>query len=266
MSAAGDNVDPHACDLAALPAALAERFVKLEPDDEASLEALRAGRHGWWKTRLHSVLRTFLSDFDVNGLIGMYAMHLLDTRQWQQLLGPPGARRLIDIGAGSGDVTASLAPLFGSVTTTETSWAMSRRLARRGYVCFRVDVTEEGVPDKPWDVISCLNVLDRCGRPLTLLEQLRSALAADGRLVLSMPLPYAPLVFDGGVTRDPDEPLPLSDAATWEEGVAALAEHVLAPAGLDIERLARAPYLSAGDSYQPLYVLDDAILVCTIGS
>lgn len=236
----------------------------LEPGRADTLGALRETRHGFARTRLHSLLRHFMSDFDVNGLLGMYAMHLLDTSQWQQLLGPPNQRRLLDIGAGSGDVTATLAPLFGTVATTEMSWAMARRLRRRGYLCFRVDVTETGAPDEPWETISCLNVLDRCARPLSLLERLRAALAPGGELILSMPLPYAPIVYDGGVTREPSEPLPLTDATSWEAGVAALVERVLAPAGLEVRRLARAPYVSAGDAYQPLYVLDDVILVCRI--
>ena len=139
---------------------------------------------------------------------------------------------------------------------------MARRLARRGYHAYRVDVAEDGVPDAPWQAIACLNVLDRCARPLTLLERLREALAPDGQLVLSMPLPYAPLVFDGGSTRDPDEPLPLADKESWEAGAAALVERVLVPSGLEVEAFARAPYLSAGDAYHPLYVLDNVILLC----
>lgn len=257
--------DEHSCDLKALPSALAERFVHLSPGSDASLDALRARRHGFWKTRLHSVARYFMSDFDVNGLLGMYAMHLLSTSQWQELLGPPGQERLLDVGAGSGDVTATLAPLFGTVATTETSWPMARRLRRRGYLCFRVDVAEVGVPDEPWDAISCLNVLDRCAAPLPLLRRLGQALAPNGRLVLSMPLPYAPIVYDAGFTREPSEPLPLPAAGSWEAGVAALAEDALAPAGLRVQRFARAPYVSAGDAYEPLYVLDDVVLVCTPG-
>lgn len=260
------ELDEHACDLTALPPALAARFVDLPPGDEAWLEALRARRHGWWKTHLHSFLRSFLSDFDVNGLLGMYAMHVLETAQWQRLLGPPEGRGLLDVGAGSGDVTATLAPLFAEVATIETSWAMARRLRHRGYRCFRVDVVETGVPEAPWDTISCLNVLDRCARPLSLLERLRDALAEDGRLVVSMPLPYSPIVFEGGVTHDPTEPLPLADVESWEAGAAALVERVLAPARLRVERLARAPYVSAGDVDHPLYVLDDVIVVCRISS
>ena len=264
MAPTGESLDHHACNLSALPADLGGRFVQLARGSEASFDALRARRHGVWKTRLHSLMRYFLSDFDVNGLLGMYAMHLLDTPQWEQLLGPPGQERLIDVGAGSGNVTSTLAPLFGTVATTETSWAMARRLERRGYLCFRVDVAESGIPDEPWDAISCLNVLDRCARPLSLLRRLAGALAPGGRLVLSMPLPYVPIVFDGGVTREPSEPLPLADCASWEAGVAALVERVLSPTGLEVQRFARAPYASAGDAHQPLYVLDDVVMVCRI--
>ena len=39
---------------------------------------------------------------------------------------------------------------------------------------------------------------------------------------------------------------------------------LLLPAGLEIERLARCPYLSRGDAHAPLYVLDAAVWVCTL--
>jgi hypothetical protein len=72
-----------------------------------------------------------LSDYDANALLDFYAMHLLSTAQWHALLGPHAHGRLLDVGAGSGDVTASLAPLFDAVTTTEASRGMARRLRVR---------------------------------------------------------------------------------------------------------------------------------------
>ena len=92
--------NPHACDLTALPAGLAGRFVELPRGSDAAAASLLARRHGGFKTRVHALLRWFLSDFDVNGLLGMYPMHLLDTSQWQALLGGGSARRLLDVGAG----------------------------------------------------------------------------------------------------------------------------------------------------------------------
>ncbi len=256
----------HDCQRSQLPSALAARFVRL--DDDAGLRTwlgdVERRRAGPFKTLAQRVLRGYMSDFDANAVLDIYSMYLLSTPSWQRLLGgrTPG-RRLLDVGAGSGDVTVELSPLFDDVVTTELSRGMARRLRRRGFRCVRADLATDPVPDPPYEVISCLNVLDRCPRPLSLLERLRAAVAPGGRLVIAMPLPYAPLFYEGPRTLDPAEPLPCQ-AATWEGGAAELARRVLIPRGLEIEHLARAPYLSAGDSKAPVYELDDVIAVCKV--
>jgi hypothetical protein len=138
---------------------------------------------------------------------------------------------------------------------------MSWRLRRRGFRCHALDVALEGVPDPPYGVIACLNVIDRARRPLSLLEQLRAGLADGGHLLLSVPLPYAPLYYDGASTRDPEQKLDIA-GGTWEEAATALAHRVLQPLGFELRALARAPYLSGGDSEEPVYELDAAVVVC----
>jgi hypothetical protein len=50
-------------------------------------------------------------------------------------------------------------------------------------------------PLASFDVISCLNVLDRCERPLTLLSQMRDCIPVDvGRIIVALVLPYKPFV------------------------------------------------------------------------
>ncbi len=250
----------YGCDLQRLRPELAERFVELAEDDAARRFRAAPTTHGRLRTWAQRALGHFMSDFDANGWLGMYPMHLLSTAQWGCLLGAAGGA-LVDVGAGNGDVTAGLAPLFDSVTTTELSAPMARRLRRRGFSCERVDVAETGVPGGPWDTIACLNVLDRSARPHTLLERLRDGLAPGGRLILAVVLPYSPFVYEGGATVPPIEKLDC-EAADWESSVDRLAARVLEPLGLHVQRLARAPYLSGGDADAPLYALDDAILVC----
>lgn len=49
-----------------------------------------------------------------------------------------------------------------------------------------------------YDVISCLNLLDRCNDPLRLLRDIkRSLVAKTGRLVLAVVLPFQPYVEIG---------------------------------------------------------------------
>lgn len=250
------------CSIDELSPSLQGRFVQLGVDESFAEYALRARRrrHGRLLTWLHRSLRGLLSDFDINGLLDTYPMHVLGRRQWEHVL-PDAGGRLLDVGSGNGDVTAALAPLFDDVTVVETSRWMARRLRRRGYRCHAVDLGAEAVPGGPYDVISLLNVLDRCDRPLSLLGNLRAALAPEGRLVIALVLPYRPFVYDGPISRAPTERLPLR-GTTWEAATNELVDEVLGPLGLEVEACARAPYLSGGDAYQPLYELDDVVVVC----
>ena len=45
-----------------------------------------------------------------------------------------------------------------------------------------------------FDVISCLNLLDRCDTPYTLLKQIKQALVPNGLLVVALVLPFRPFV------------------------------------------------------------------------
>lgn len=54
-----------------------------------------------------------------------------------------------------------------------------------------VDVDGWSQSDVRYDVIACLNLLDRCDRPISLLKEIRSSLKPDtGRLVLALVLPF----------------------------------------------------------------------------
>ena len=56
-------------------------------------------------------------------------------------------------------------------------------------------LTEWHSGSRQYDVISCLNVLDRCDEPITLLEHMRHSLVPEsGRLIIAMVLPYSPYV------------------------------------------------------------------------
>lgn len=249
-------------DVAALSPLLRDRFVTLFRDaaTDAFLERATVGRHSWWKTQLHRVLRQFMSDFDVNGLLDMYPLFVASTEQWQTLLGSARVPRLLDVGAGSGGVTRTLQPLAEHIVTTELSRHMAERLRRAGFECHELDLAERDLPGAPFDLITCLNVLDRTGRPRRLLQRLRELLAVDGRLVLALVLPYEPFFYDGPSTIDPLERLACSEPE-WEAAASSLVERELEPLGFELVSVSRAPYLSFGDTERGHYLLDDAILV-----
>jgi SAM-dependent methyltransferase len=255
----------YGCERDALPDALRERFQPLAYDADAAqfvTDAL-AHPHGAWKTALYAGLRRVLSDYDAYGLLDMYAMHLVSTAQLQALLGTRGARgrALLDVGAGRGDITRRTVAWFEHVAATEASAVMRRRLRALGLEVLDHDLARAALPgSRRFDAILCLNVLDRCAYPRSLLQHLRAALATDGRLVLAVPLPLRPHVQQRGRTADPEEPLPAAEP-TWEAGATRIAE-LLERAGFTVERLSRAPYVCRGDARARLHVLDDALFVC----
>jgi hypothetical protein len=110
-----------------------------------------------------SCLRPFASVTTVNGLLSRGRMWVLSRQQFGAHLAAADVRHphtLLDIGAGDGNVTKELASHFsGTVSVTEADAVMRWRLRRRGYRCLEVDAWEN---EAPHDVISCLNVLDRC--------------------------------------------------------------------------------------------------------
>lgn len=244
---------------------LAPRFVQLGFDETTRdyVDEMLERPHGALAGRLHRWLRPALSDFDINGLLGMYRLHLLGPDHFQTLLGPHLGGRLLDVGAGAGDVTSRAAPAFDSVVTTETSLAMSLRLRRRGYRCHRVDLARKGIDESPFDVATCLNVIDRCDRPRTLLRNVADRLAPDGRMVVAVAIPLDPFVYDGGRSLSPTEPIE-HESGSWEATARSLAEGFLPSAGLLVEKVARVPYLSQGDQGRRLYTLDDAVFVCRV--
>ena len=252
----------YAVDVAALSPQLASRFVALsrDADTDAFLSEAARGRHGALRTAMHRLLRQFMSDFDVNGWLDMYSLFLASHAQFRLLLGERNVPRLLDVGAGSGKVTRALAPFAEHVVATELSAPMARQLRRAGIECHEVDLADRDLPGAHFDLISCLNVLDRTARPRTLLRRLVALLQPRGRLIIALALPYRPFYYVGASTPDPLERLACAEPS-WERAVTQLVERELEPLGLTLSSVSRAPYLSFGDTKRGLYELDDAILV-----
>lgn len=243
----------------------------LDTEGEAFLASVLKKNYRVWGLRAHRLLSLFMSDFDVNAVLGVYPVFLLSTPQALTLLerasaGKLAEKRLLDVGAGSGDVTTRLAPLVADLDCTETSRFMARRLRQRGLACFRGVVGEDLPNDplkraEPYDVVALLNVIDRTPRPRSLLRSIAEHLHPGGILLMSTPLPFEPVVYQGGATRPPEETLEITVGA-WEDGVLSLFRNELAPLGFEVSALTRVPYLSGGDALQPVYVLDAAVLAC----
>lgn len=57
---------------------------------------------------------------------------------------------------------------------------------------FRLLDVESWWTHEKFDVVSCLNLLDRCSDPVKLLDDMKNAVKPDGRIVVALVLPYRP--------------------------------------------------------------------------
>uniref|UniRef100_A0AAF6Z650 Methyltransferase 9, His-X-His N1(pi)-histidine n=1 Tax=Bos taurus TaxID=9913 RepID=A0AAF6Z650_BOVIN len=255
-------------------------------------------KSGWLFIQLYhsfvsSVFSLFMSRTSINGLLGRGSMFVFSPDQFQRLLkiNPDWkTHRLLDLGAGDGEVTKIMSPHFEEIYATELSETMIWQLQKKKYrTCYAKSLQScptlcdpiDGSPPGPsslgfsrvlginewqktgfqYDVISCLNLLDRCDQPLTLLKDIRSVLEPTrGRVILALVLPFHPYVENvGGKWDKPSEILEIK-GQNWEEQVNSLPE-VFRKAGFVIEAFTRLPYLCEGDMYNDYYVLDDAVFV-----
>lgn len=264
---------------ALLDSALQSAFVQLDCDDEtqAFLDTCTGG--SVWQSLGSTVLGLFYSLTDANGILGRGQMFVLSQAQVQRLLHRDhplggGGGSLLDIGAGDGNVTASLASLVTQVTTTEASAPMVATLNARGYNSVQTcDLQHEFVQSrKPYNIISMLNVLDRADKPLTMLREIREMLdPQNGLFLLAVVLPFSAFVEQGTQRVAPTEMLPMrgglcAEGASFEIAASLLLRNVLLPAGFKLRHFCRVPYLCRGDMQQPYYVLSDAIFVLEVGA
>ncbi|VDP42603.1 unnamed protein product [Schistosoma mattheei] len=172
------------------------------------------------------------------------------------------------LGAGDGNVTLKMAPYFKDIFVTEISPVMRWRLSKHGFTILDVDSwelmnKELNTPKVPshFDVISCLNLLDRCTAPITLLKRISQALKpTTGILILGIVLPLKQYVETTHDQR-PIEVLEIIDSEIWEIQLSSLINNILIPANYHVLRWTRLPYLCEGDFSKSFYYLNEIILV-----
>lgn len=203
-------------DLNQLP--FADKFVELDEDDETKNFLFKCFEksENFLMQLLHSfimsILRFFMSITSINGLLHRGSMFVFSIQQFRFLIdfdshyGGHKLNSLLDLGAGDGMVTSRMAPFFKNVYATEMSGPMRWRLRQKGYTI--LDVNEwhkqqnartnsslaEAESHLKYDAISCLNLLDRCESPITLLKNVRESLVDNGLLIVAIVLPFKPYV------------------------------------------------------------------------
>ncbi|XP_014601770.1 PREDICTED: methyltransferase-like protein 9 [Polistes canadensis] len=219
-----------------------------------------------WHSLARSALSWFISRTSINGLLGRGSMHVFSSEQFEKLMEASGYKgpweSLVDLGAGDGATTAHVAHLFERVYATDISPPMRWALAKRKFIVLDVDKWYEEAGQ--FDVILCLNLLDRCDRPNSLLRQFRKSLRAGGRLVVALVLPFSPYVEVGDRgDHKPSEYLPVKGIGL-EGQIAGLVDRVFAPLGLRCLAWSKLPYLCEGDLGQAYYFLDDVLFVLEV--
>lgn len=216
------------------------------------------------KYNRYDVRKIFLSS--ANGLLGRGRMFVYSREQFRKLLGFENEqvnkfRSLLDIGAADGAVTERMSQLFEQVYVTEMSSIMQWRLSNCGFTILDI----EDWADTKFDVISCLNVLDRCEKPLSLLKKIRDHLnPVQGQLIIALVLPFR-AYCEYNHDHLPNEAIHL-DGRVPEEQINELMRTVFEPLGFFLKKLTRLPYLCEGDLEQSFYFLSDYIFVLGVKS
>lgn len=251
--------------------------LELDSETKAFIDSCRTN---WLLDMAATVLRWFMSLTDTNGMLGRGQMFVLSSEACTSLLGLATAEArlagraqlaLLDVGAGDGEVTSRIVKggNFSKVFCTEVSKPMASRLSSRGWSTKVTSHISKAVfpEDGMFDVVSLMNLLDRCDQPLDMLKDAaRLAVPDTGRVLIALVLPFSEFVEDGTKRRAPYGALPMrgarcQDGVSFEASLSAFLTRAVKPAGLVVERIARVPYLCRGDRHKRYYVLSDAILV-----
>uniref|UniRef100_A0A914GU01 Uncharacterized protein n=1 Tax=Globodera rostochiensis TaxID=31243 RepID=A0A914GU01_GLORO len=219
-------------------------FVPLQLDDEtneflhSSLVVSNSICLQIYYSFVASLLSVFLTKTSINGLLDRGRMFIFSHAHVRAFLALPDdwspiGRRMLDIGAGDGEVTAKFVPFFGHVWVVEASKIMEWRLARRGFTVLPMDKWERS---GPYELISALNLLDRHN-----FVEFNDASVSRGR---SLPVSEIP-----------------TKGSTFEAQVNTLIQNVLRPSGFAVIRWTKLPYLCEGDLSRAFYTLEDAVFL-----
>ncbi|VDN01763.1 unnamed protein product [Thelazia callipaeda] len=213
-----------------------------------------------------SLLSFIFTKTSINGILGRGGMHLFSLNQLQEFLDIPSDwisfdKRLLDLGAGDGQITATLARLYNFVSVTEASKVMEWRLKQRRFKTIPVDSWHQY---GNYHLVSALNLLDRHYNPSLLLARLHSVTSrSKSLLLLAVVLPlyqYVEFHPTGSTTRPGNIELVIK-GRTFEEQAISIVKDVFEPSGFELLKWGKLPYLCEGDFRRPFYHLDDAVFL-----
>ena len=223
-----------------------------------------------WRYKLYC----FLVDWGVyryvaSSFLGVSTPFLFSKEQISDLLSDEllegSIKTVLDVGAGDGAVSSTICDALKidakNYETTEIAPYLGKQLKKRG---FTVHMSEKPPEDRTYDLVLCLNVLDRCFSVTKMIDDCVFATKPGGTFVISVPLPLRQAQHRIGAAQENLWPPLYNKTSAWENAAAWFANHVLSRYGgsqLQLKRLTRSPYLSNGAKGAPLSVLDAGVFV-----
>ena len=190
-------------------------------------------------------------------------LYMMSASDWNSVLKDNrSAHTALDVGAGKGDLVHFYKDNFSRIVCMETSKAMCRSLQRQGYIAHRTTTAtyEEEKVSEDVDIVFCLNTIDRCTNPKSLLENIRKLVPPGAPVIISVPLPYCHLDF---IQKTALSGMGLDGDNTFESSAEVVAQKLLIFNGFQPVSLYRYPYISSGPLDYPLsQTLDTAVFVC----
>lgn len=230
-------------------------------DNETEKFIMEACNISYFKHVFDSTISIFLLPFisttSRNAILNRGNMFVASTSLFTEMISYCAkTKTLLDIGAGSGSVTEKLSSHFENVFVTETCSSMCNHLQAKGFTVLQA----ENWNDKVFDVISCLNVLDRCHNPLKILNDIYAILSHNGgTCIIALVLPYHGSVEEGNIWTKQTGPLPIK-GKNFEEQLSSFVVDILEPIGFELNMATRVPYLCSGDMHASYYSLTDCLL------
>jgi len=211
-----------------------------------------------WYNFAKSILSWFYCQTDINGMLSRGSMFVFSKEQFLKMSKlEPGVKleRMLDLGAGDGRPTQSMSCFFEETFATEVSAPMRKSLGLKGFKVLEID---NWVKPDSFDLISALNLFDRCDKPLSIISEIHKSLKSGGFFLVALVLPFKPYV-ESVPSHKPSEKMNIA-GDTFEVQVEA-AVTMFEEVGFSLESWARVPYLCEGDLNRPLYHLNNALVM-----
>jgi len=211
-----------------------------------------------WYNFAKSILSWFYCQTDINGMLNRGSMFVFSKEQFLKMSKLDTNTKLtsmLDLGAGDGRPTQSMSSFFTETYTTEVSAPMRKSLTQRGFKVLEID---NWVKPDGYDLVSALNLFDRCDKPLGIISDIHTSLKPGGFFIVALVLPFKPYV-ESVPTHKPSEKMDIK-GEKFEAQVESAVE-VFEGLGFSLEGWARVPYLCEGDLNRPLYHLNNALML-----